>query len=102
MDVKEFEQLSKSNALLFISRLYNAPSIPRNHVQLILDMTHSLMYAGLSKFHKQIIDKLQTITDHSEMFQEISGMFKTLENPFKGLETEYKRFQELEECGYLI
>ena len=50
MDVKEFEQLSKSNALLFISRLYNAPSIPRNHVQLILDITHSLMYAGLSDY----------------------------------------------------
>ena len=53
-DVKEFEQLSESNALIFISRLYNAPSIPRNHVQIIFDMTHSLMYAGLSKLHKQI------------------------------------------------
>lgn len=65
-------------------------------------MTHSLIYDGLSKLHTKIIDKLQTLTDNSKIYQEINQMFETLENPFKGLETEYKRLKELEERGYLI
>lgn len=101
-DVKDFKEILQHDALLLISKLYNEPSIPRNHVQSVVEMTQTFMNDGLIMIKEKIINRLQTLGDVEKNLTEISSMFKTLKNPFQNLDTEYQRFKMLEETDNLI
>ena len=72
-----------NDALLLLSKLYDAPSIPRNHVQLVVNMTQSFMKEGLDMLREKVVNCLKTLGDCDDSINEVSSMFEILQQPFK-------------------
>ena len=91
-------ETSLNNAVLgFLGKLYSIDTLPRCHVQLIIEYVNDLLHGT----HFQMLrDKslAGTMNDDDDLRQ----LFGTFLNMFSGLETEHKRIKEFKESGAYI
>lgn len=91
--VDDFMAAVNSSALGFVSSLYAEPTLPRSHVQLLVNSTTDFLASGFLPLLHQKVCGILTEAELFNHIPEIEAMFNILENPFQGLETEYSRLK---------
>ncbi|KAL6434729.1 hypothetical protein ACFW04_006217 [Cataglyphis niger] len=92
----EFKLLVRNRCDAFVAKLYNRSSIPRNHIQSIIE--DSTLFLTSVKYTSQ----LNILSCDDKIIQSITSMFETIENPFHHLKNEYQRLEYLKSCGHYI
>lgn len=61
ISVTEFESIIKDHSNAFVAKLYNKPSILRNHIQSIIDITEFLISGHISILKENVVLHLNTL-----------------------------------------
>lgn len=89
-----------SNA--FVAKLYNRSSIPRNHIQCIIEDSIFLINSHFSILKEKVVSTLNTFDSDDKIVKDITSMFYCLENPFHYLINEYQRIAYFKLSGNYI
>lgn len=96
----EFESIIKDRSDVFVAKLYNRHSIPRNHLQNIIDDITNLFASGhISILKETVISHLHILGSDTDTLQKIISMFNSVENSFYHLRNEYQRVAHFKSCG---
>lgn len=98
----EFESIVEDRSNAFVAKLYNKPSIPRNHIQSIIDDTTFMMSSYVSIVKEKVFSHLNTLASDNETIKDIKSMFDCLQNPFNHLKNEYQRITYFKSSGNYI
>lgn len=99
----KFKSLVKNRCDAFVAKLYNKSSIPRNHIQSIIeDSTLFLTSGHILVLKEKVLSQLIALGCDNKTIQDITSMFETLENPFHQLRNEYQRIEYFKSCGNYI
>lgn len=99
----EFESIVKDRCDAFVAKLYNRPSIPRNHIQFIIDDITELLTSGHISILKQaVILYFNILSFDPDILQEIVSMFHSVEYSFHHLQNEYQRVAHFKSSGKYI
>lgn len=96
LSIDEFQAYIKWEAACMMQTLYNEDIVPRNKVQLVVDLVTNLF----STFIDFLQVNLPKVANDSEA--SISALLEPLRTPFLDLETEYKRFKYFASLGTFI
>ena len=87
----------------FVAKLYSKSTLPRNHVQTIIDDLAAFFSHGpLSLLKDHVVDLLESAAISSSLTSEVEKMFLCLEDPFAKVKTEYLRFKNFSESNDYI
>jgi len=96
----EFECIIKNRCDAFIAKLYNRPSIPRNHIQFIVEDIIGLLANGhISILKETVISHLNILGADIDILQKITLMFHCVENSFNHLRNNYQRVAHFKISG---
>lgn len=87
--------------VICIAKLYADPTLPRSHVQIVMDDTAAL-FSNIISFLKPAIS---FICNKTESIENVSNIFDLLDTVFKlftDLNSEYKRIKTLQATVYFI
>jgi len=99
----EFKSLVRNCCNAFVAKLYDKSSIPRNHIQSIIEDSRSFLTSGhISVLKENILFELNALNSDNQTIQNITSMFETIENSFNHLRNEYQRMEYLKSCGNYI
>ena len=96
----DFKNIVKNNAVKFVASLYRNPSIPRSHVQTVVQGIEGFVSSFMGIFESTILDSLVQLNADDKTLENIQKFLTTFGNLFEDLETDYKRlkyFQSLPE-----
>lgn len=101
--LNEFKSLVRNQCDAFIAKLYNRSSIPRNHIQSIIDDSTLFLTNGYIPILKEkVLSQLNVLNSDNQTIQDIRSMFEVIENSFHHLRNEYQRMEYLKSCGNYI
>ncbi|XP_067207915.1 uncharacterized protein [Linepithema humile] len=83
------DSIIKDRSNAFVVKLYNKPSIPRNHIQSIIDDIIFLISGHSSILKEKIVSHLNTLG--SETMKDITSILDCLKHSFNHLQNEYQR-----------
>jgi len=99
-DLNNFKDALFKKAEVFVAKQYAKPSLPRSHVQNVMNDVMLLLTGSFGLLRDKLKDLVSSCPDGTAC--EIEGMLEVLSDPFNGLHTEYKRLQHFEESGSYI
>ena len=103
ISVHDFQSSVSAQSESFVARLYNNPSLPRNHVQLVINETDLFLGSGfLNILKEKCLQTLRSCGAQLSEVQDIQTMFEVLENPFKDLKTEHLRKKRFVQSGHFV
>lgn len=92
----------RSSLLCFVSKLYAAPNLPRNHVQVIVEDTKEFIDEMLSLVKTSIIEAFNEKNCNNSFVNHIEKLSHAVQFPFESLSTEYRRLKAFSDSGALI
>jgi len=101
-ELEEFKANLFRSVETFIAKQYSKPSLPRSHVQNVMNDCMGLLSGPLSLFREKVKDFLSSHSVPAETTTKIEEMLDALSNPFVGLDSEYRRLKHFEQCSTYI
>lgn len=98
----EFKSVIENCSNAFVAKLYTKSSIPRNHIQFIIDDITEFRSSHVSILKETVISQLNTLSCDNETLNYITSMFECLEDPFNHIKNEYERITYFKSCGNYI
>ncbi|XP_034234282.1 uncharacterized protein LOC117641236 [Thrips palmi] len=98
----EFASTIKSFSDEFVARLYRKSSLPRNHIQGIVEDVMCLLSKCCDYLKPQVVQTLNDFSGTQNNLNEISKSFDLVKNCMLHLSTDYKRNLYFARCGSLI
>lgn len=99
----DYKSLVKSRCDAFVAKLYYRSSIPRNHIQSIIEDSTLFLTSGcISMLKEKVLLQLNALGSDNQTIQDITSMFDTLENPFHHIRNEYQRMEYFKCSGNYI
>lgn len=98
----EYQSLIRKSCDTFVAKLYNTLSIPRKHIQSIIEANTFLMNGHISVLKEKVLSHFNAFDSDNEAIENIISMFHCLENQFDHLRNEYQRMEYFTSCGNYI
>jgi len=98
----EFASTIKSFSDEFVARLYRKSSLPRDHIQSIVEDVTCLVSKCCDYLEPQVVQTLSNSSGTKDNLNEISKSFDLVKNSLFHLSTDYKRNLYFARCGSLI
>lgn len=99
----EFQTLVRKHCNAFVAKLYNTSSIPRKHIQSIIEDSSTFLMSGhISILKEKVLSHFNAVESNNETVKDIMSMFHSLENQFDHVRNEYQRMTYCKTCGNYI
>lgn len=99
----EFQSLIRKHSDAFVAKLYYTSSIPRKHIQSIIEDSSTFLMSGhISILKQKVLSHFNALDSNNETMKDIISMFHCLENQFDHLKNEYQRITYFKSCGNYI
>ncbi|KAF2884895.1 hypothetical protein ILUMI_21266 [Ignelater luminosus] len=103
INVDNCKKLLELQALQFISKLYNSSTLPRSHVQMVIEATTELLSGNfVISLKESVLNTLLNKSYDKEDIDKLGQLFEMFQNPFHNLSSEYLRLKAFEKTKSLL